>query len=358
MQHADDSLEIAPAAWRRPGVVFVMYAYRLVVALLVATPFSLVFGAAVGGYPRGDAVLFDEGGLLLAEVIRRSNTAIPAVALSALLLLVVASFASIMPLAALIGALGTKGRVRARDVGAFALRPVGPFALLFGAFAVVQAIAFAIVSAIGGAISRRPMFDAPAADRVKFAFTLVALLVVLLIGVIHDLARVAVVRDELGFRASLRRAWRTFTKSHVYVMGAWAVRGALGALGIYAALSVGSRLGVDSTAKVVLGFLVYQASIILALFLRASWLASAIRHVDRARPVVVAEPEPELPAVEPVKPESEAAAMVHVGPATAEAPEIAELPKENPVNGAAATLVHEVPPAENPDAADNLDARA
>jgi hypothetical protein len=181
---------------------------------------------------------------------------------------------------------------------------------------------------------------------------------VLLIGVVHDLARVAVVCDELGFRASLRRAWQTFKKSHVRVVGAWAARAALGALGIYAALSLVSRLGVDSTAKVVLGFLVYQASIILALFLRASWLASAIRHVDRARPIVVAEQDVEPVAVEQVKPESDAAAFVHVEPAVGEVPEVAEPSKESPANGPTATPVPEVPLAENPDATDNLDARA
>jgi len=346
MEHADDRLEYAPAAWRRPGVVFVVYAYRLIVALLVATPFSLMLGASVGGYPRGDAVLFDEGGLLFVETIRRSNYAIPPMAMSALLLLVVASFASIMPLAALIGALSTKGRISGRDVGAFALRPVGTFALLFGAFAVVQALVFAILSAIGGAISRRPMFDAPSADRVKIGFAIFALLVVLVVGVFHDLARVAVVRDELGFRASLRRAWQTIKKAHIKVLGAWAIRAALGALVMYAALSFGSRLGVESSAKVVLGFLVYQASIILALFLRTSWLASAIRHVDAARPTVVAEPE-----VEPV-------AVAQDEPVAVKAPEVAEPHEENPTNGAAASAAFDGAAAENPDAADNLDARA
>lgn len=351
MQHVDDSLEQAPAAWRRPGVVFVMYAYRLVVALLVATPFALMFGGAIGGYPRGDAVLFDEGGLLFVEAIRRSSSAIPPLVASALALLAVASFASIMPLAALIGALATKGRIKARDVGAFALRPVGTFALLFGAMAFVQAVLFAIVTAIGGAISRRPAFDAPGSDRVKFGFTIVALLVVLLMGVFHDLARVAVVRDELRFRGALRRAWQTIKKSHVHVLGAWSVRAILGAIVIYAALSFASRLGVESKTKVALGFLVYQASIILALFLRASWFASAIRHVDRARPVVASEPEPEQ-----VVPQLVALTVAEV--LVVEPPEVGSAPEENPPKDDMASAAPDVAPPEISDTADNLDARA
>ncbi len=350
MQNTEYLLEQTPAAWRRPGVVFVMYAYRLVVSLLVATPFAVMFGGAIGGYPRGDAVLFDEGGLLFVEAIRRSRLAIPPIMLSALVLLAVASIASIMPLAALIGALATKGRITARDVGSFALRPVGTFALLFGAFAFVQAIVFAILSAVGGAISRRPSFDAPSADRVKFGFTLVALLLVLLVGVFHDLARVGAIRDGLRFRAALRRGWHTLKKSHVHVVGAWGVRAILGAIVIYAALSVVSRLGVDSSAKVALGFLVYQASIILALFLRASWFASAIRHVDDARPVVAPELEPSEAVSTLVEPTVAEVLAV-------EAPEVASLPEENRTDDDVAPAAPEGLPPGNSDTADNLDAR-
>jgi hypothetical protein len=348
MQHADDSLEQSPAAWRRPGVVFVMYAYRLVVALLVATPIAAMFGSAVGGYPRGDAVLFDEGGLLFVESMRRSSAALGPIALSVFVLLAAASIASIVPLAALIGALTAKGRITARDVGAFALKPVGTFALLFGAMAFVQAIVFAIIAGIGGAISRRPMFDAPVADRIKFSSAIVALIIVLLLGVLHDLARVAVVRDELRFRAGIRRAWQTLKKSHVHVLGAWGVRAALALLVIYAALSVGSRLGVDSSAKVAVGFVVYQASIILALFLRASWFASAIRHVDRTQRAVVAEPEP-VPA---------RSLSMSVEPAVPETPEIASVSEKNATDGDAASEAPAGTTEENSDASDNVDARA
>jgi hypothetical protein len=353
MQSADESLEHAPAAWRRPGVVFVMYAYRLVIALLAAIPFAFLFGSATGGFPRGDALLFDDGAFFLGETMRRSGPALTPIFTGALVLIAVATMASIMPLAALIGALSTNGRLRARDVGAMALRPVGTFALLFGAFALVQAILFAIFSGIAGAISRRPSFTAPTADKSRWAILLLGLLVVCLLGVWHDLARVAVVRDELRFRVALRRGWRTLRTSHVHVIGAWAARASLGLIAIYAALSIGSRLGVDSTAKVVSGFLVYQASIILALFLRASWLASAIRYVDRSRPVVVANPEPELPIAETAAPVE---APVVDAPVAEDVPQ--EKPASDPTNGEAlSALVPEMSP-ENSAVSDNLDARA
>lgn len=353
MQHAEECLELAPAAWRRPGVVFVVYAYRLVVAALVATPFAVMFGAAAGGYPRRDAVLFDDGGFLFIEAMRRSSAAMPPVTIGALTLLVVASFAGIVPLAALIGALGVKGRVTARDLGAFALRPVGTFALLFGAFAAVQGIVAAIVMAIGGAIARRPAFDAPGADRVKFVFAIVALVVVLVIGIVHDLARVAAARDALGFRASIRRGWRTLKTSHLRVFGAWSVRAALGALMLFAGFSVALRIGVDSGAKVAAGFLVYQASVVVALFLRASWLASAIRHVDAARPVVDASPEPQetvATSSSPVVAEPEAF--------VANEPVLDAPPEKNPSDEMHPPAESDAANTENSDPADNRSADA
>lgn len=350
MQPADDSLEHAPAAWRRSGVVFVVYAYRIVVALVVAIPFALMFGAALGGFPRADALLFDDGGLFLAEVLRRSSPALTPLFSGAVTLVAVAALASIMPLAALIGALSTKGRLTARDVGGMALRPVGTFALLFGAFALVQALVFAIFSGIAGAVARRPSLAAPSADRARWTILLIGFLVVCLLGVWHDLARVAVVRDELRFKVALRRGLRALRTNHVRLVGAWAVRALLGVFTIYAALSIGSRLGVESMPKVVIGFLVYQASIVLALFLRASWLASAIRHIDETRPVVVLDPEPELPEASKAEPaDVEAPANDEVTP---------EKPASDPTNGEA---LPDVPPELSPgisDAPDNLDARA
>lgn len=350
MQPADDLLEHAPAAWRRPGVVFVVYAYRVLVAFLVAMPFALLVGSALGGYPRADALFFDDGSLFFAEVIRRSNTALPPLFSGAITLIAVATLASILPLAALIGALSTKGRLTARDIGAMALRPVGTFALLFGAFAFVQAIVFAIFSGIAGAVAKRFSSDVSTGDRVRWTILLVGFLFVCVLGVWHDLARVAVVRDELRFKVALRRGLRTLRANHVRVVGAWAVRAVLGVIAIYAALSIGSRLGIESTGKVVLGFLVYQASIILALFLRASWIASAIRHIDQSRPVVVVAPEPELPEA----PKNE--------PTNVETPVSEEVTPEKPVstptNDEALADVSTEPTPGISETPDNLDPRA
>ena len=97
----------------------------------------------------------------------------------------------------------------------------------------------------------------------------------------------------------------------------------------------------------------YQGFTILALFLKASWFASAIRHIDQTRPMIVSEREPQP---EP----HDVVAAVEDAP-VAEPP--AEVPpsKKNPVP-VEAPLVESMAidgsMPEKSDAPENLDARA
>jgi len=331
MDLSAETLEDRPAAHKRPGVISLIFAYRLIAALLLAWPFAVIVGRAVGAYPTGDAVLFEPGSMMLIEVVRRTREAMPPAFGSALLASLVLAFLGLLPLAALISALGTKGRVRARDLGAWALRPFGTFALLLGVASVVQAILAAIIFGIGGSIARRSSFDAREGDRVRIIVAIVALLVVLLIGVFHDLARVASARGELGVRGSIRVAFTTLRRSPGSIFVAWGSRAALGAIALAASIVIGSRVGLERGGQVALGFLVHQGAIFAALFLRASWLAFAVSHVDLAlAPRASAE---EAPAAEPAAIEDEA--------------EAAEVPAPAPLL-AVEGLALAVPPEENP----------
>ena len=61
----------AMRARRRPVAIFAYYIYQLAVSLVVAWPVSRALAAAFGGHPRGDAVLFDDGGWALARAALR-----------------------------------------------------------------------------------------------------------------------------------------------------------------------------------------------------------------------------------------------------------------------------------------------
>ncbi|MDI3283930.1 hypothetical protein QHF83_11580 [Polyangium sp. 15x6] len=313
MNHAQGTIEERPLARKRPGVVLLAYAFRLVAAFLIAWPYAVTLGGAVSGHPRGDAVLFDQGGMLLLEALRRSTGALRPATSSSLLLFVLVCFLSLLPLAALLGALGAKGRVTARDLGAWALRPIGTFSLLLGAAAIVEAILGGVVIGIGNAVARRETIDLRAADQIRIGFVAGALLLVLFVSVFHDLARVAAVRGELGFRASIKRAFAALRNAPLSLLVGWSSRAALGAVLLGAALVVASRIGVERQSQVFAGFLVHQASVLAVFFLRASWLAAAIRHVDRVLPKTMTEPLvpaslPETPAENDAEPPQDALA--------------------------------------------------
>ncbi|UQA55954.1 hypothetical protein [Polyangium aurulentum] len=273
-------IEAHPVARKRPGVVMLYYAYRLAVALLVAGPFALLLGRAVSGYPRGDALLFDPGGLLFVEALRQTREALPPLAAGTVALLLLAAFVGLLPLAALIAALGERGRVTAGFLGERALRPVGTFALLLGAAMGVQVVVSIIVVAVTGALSRRPGLDDRAFDQVWLGGAAVGFVLVLAVGVFHDLARVAAVRGDLGLRDAILCALDAARRAPGRIASAWLWRSALAAFALGAAVVIGSRIGVHLPGRLVASALVHQLGVLGAVFLRASWLAYAIHQVD------------------------------------------------------------------------------
>jgi hypothetical protein len=298
-----------PAAHKRPGTILLVYAYRLVAALLVAGPLALLFGGAVSGYPRGDAVLFDPGGLLLVDTMRGVLPALSTVGTTAAVLFALASFLGLLPLAALIAALGEKGRVTPRFLGDRALAPIGAFTLLLGLVTVAQVLAALLIVSVTESIARRGSLGAREADEVRLIGAGVALVVVLLLGVLHDLARVAAVRCSLGPLSSLSRALAAVRRAPLRVALGWAWRAALGLVAFAVAAALGTRIGVASRAQILMSALVHQGAVLAAVFCRASWFTEALRRVDavstfpRESLPPAAEPAP-LPQAEPPAPPS------------------------------------------------------
>jgi hypothetical protein len=305
-------IEAHPMARKRPGVVLVYYAFRLAIALFVAGPFAILIGRAVGDHPRGDAVLFDPGGMLLIEALRRTREALPPLGAEVVVLFVLAAFAGLLPLAALIAALGERGRVTAAFLGERALRPVGALALLLGAAMGAQVVVGLLVMAVTGVFARRPGLDVRASDQAWLGGTAIALLLVLAIGVVHDVARVAAVRGDLGLRGALLCALDTVRRAPGRVATAWLWRSLLAVFALGVASVIGSRIGVERPGQLVSGALVHQAAVLAAVFLRASWLAYALRHVDAAlardtlEDVFATDPAPaSVPEPAPAEPEGD-----------------------------------------------------
>ncbi len=268
------------AVRRRLGVVLLVYLWRLATALVIAAPAAAAVQDTVGGYPAGDADLFTPGSVLLVEVARLARPAVSGLATEASLVALFASFAGLVPLIALLSALGRPGRLDGRAVGAAVGRHLGTLALLLGLALLAQAVAGALAIALGGSLVGKLALQGPADDLLLLGVVAAALSLVGVLGVVHDLARVQAVHRGRGLYDAVAGALELMRRSGGRAVIAYAWRAALALLALAGAFAVAPHG--PSRAALVGAFVVHQAAVVVAVLLRASWLAAAMRLADAA----------------------------------------------------------------------------
>jgi hypothetical protein len=118
-------------------------------------------------------------------------------------------------------------------------------------------------------------------DLARASFRVIALLLVAIVAVVHDLARAAAVSRELPALRAVLAATDVFRLAPWRAAGAWAIRGGAGILLVMVAAWVTSRLGVETGPRFAMVTLLHQAIVFALLLLRASWLRSAVVLVTR-----------------------------------------------------------------------------
>jgi hypothetical protein len=265
------------SAHHRVGFVVAAYAYRLVASLVVALPFAVGTQSVVGRHPRGDAVLFDDGATYLLELLRVTRAALPAGALLFTLGVLVASVAGLWVFAALVLAMTSRGRWRLGSVMAEAARPLGTLVLLSGATLLAQALVWGLLAVASGVTAAYWVDEGPRGDLVKvFAVAWPGLLVIPL-GVMHDLARVEVVLEGKGPLRAVAAASRAVRRRFFALLGAWTPRAAAALAAIFCAGAIATRVGALDGAAFALTLAVHQLALLFATAARASWLSAAIR---------------------------------------------------------------------------------
>jgi hypothetical protein len=266
---------------RRLDVAFAVYLLHAAVALTIAWPLSRILADPVMAYPRGDRLLFDPGGLYLVEALRltRSDLTYAAEGMSFGALL--ALYLGLLPLGALIRSLGAEQKLTPPALMAHGVRFFGPMSLLLGLSLVIMALACGVPIVIGSLLDTkiRASLGDRGGDLVEAAFYLVALGVLAVIGVVHDLARTAAVTRELPALQAARAGARTLRAWPAEAFGGWALRGLLALLLVTAAARTTTLIGIETNAKLVAVALVHQAAALALVFLRADWLALATRLV-------------------------------------------------------------------------------
>jgi dienelactone hydrolase len=111
-----------------------------------------------------------------------------------------------------------------------------------------------------------------------------ALLAAGAVAIVHDLARVSAVHEERGFYVAAARALAVARAAPLAATWACASRAALALAALLGAVFLVASLGLSSGGRVALAFAAHHAGLAAAAWLRASWLAAAIRLLERAAP--------------------------------------------------------------------------
>jgi len=278
------TLEGPVSPLRRPLGVSLYFATHAACALLLALPtLSLVTGTGIGRFPEGDRLLFQPGGVLLAEVARVVAPAVSAHTASSLGSATLLGILLLLPHAALLVALSRSERQSQAAVWGRAVGHLPALLSLSGLALLAQAIVFFAALTLAGSVKESLEKTTPrSADLAYLAVVAFGLLVTLVVGLVRDLGRAAAVREWLGSKMALLTGLKTLARTpgrYLLAWGAPALAGlALVALGAVSttALDV-SRPG---AWRVWMVALVHQLVAYALCWCRAFWLSASLGSND------------------------------------------------------------------------------
>jgi hypothetical protein len=268
--------------------VLMVWLFRVGAGLAVSYPTARVVGVFIPpAFPTSDAALFEPGGLYAVEAVRLGGRAITASLEGSGFVFLLGSIAACFPLAiALTGLLHpdeSVGRLARR-----AAEAMPSLVVLGGTFALLQTIGMAIVA--GGIAtfsgSLDAVMDEPLADICVWLVALAATLPVVGIGLIHDLARAAVLRHETRARGAMFAALGVVRRMPRIVVARWffpAIAG-VGLVGVAAFVSGALDVSRPGAARVAGVFMLHQATVLGLVVLRLFWLGEALRLVGPPLP--------------------------------------------------------------------------
>lgn len=264
-----------PALWDRPWAVGAYLGFTALVGLAFAAPLASAIGAAVGSYPRGDVELFDRGGVMLLEVVRSLETQLPVISAAWIVISVAALPASLVVLAFCLAIVGAPAEPRPSDALAKAVRAFPTLVLLGLVSLVAAALVVALVMLGGGSIVRSIWPVAPARDVARWGLTALALVLLAVWGIFHDLARAAAVTRSANVYSALSAAFRAVRRRPARAFGSYALRALVGTGAVTASAWLGVAIGEGAPGAVLAMAVVHQLGLAVAGLFRLSWLSQA-----------------------------------------------------------------------------------
>ncbi len=243
---------------------------------------AAIAGGAVGAWPGGDLVLFEDGGLMLSETIRLHATGIRGVGLQAVLLGVAMIPVGLVTSTLLMVSLDEKERESASRVFARCgqhLWPITVAWLVMTSFAAgigwvfhlgLDAVRASLESSLG----------ARGGDLASMTVNGLAALSLLVATIVHDLVRATIVRKRVGAVDAIAIAFGMAKAHPIGIAVAWWPRAAGALLLAIAGWEVGKRIG-SASHGVAATMLAHQAIAFACVALRASWLSRAMDLVEQ-----------------------------------------------------------------------------
>jgi hypothetical protein len=269
----------------RPRALLGVWAWQSVLALLASWPASALVRASYGRHPLGDAALWDAGALPLLGLIAREANGVRAATGAACVVLALGVLAGLVPLAALMIAMANAmpdgraiGAARALAAALRAFRPFGRLLLLVG---IAQGLVVGVALLFGeGTQAWAGALGEARSQQLAIAIGGAILLGAVVLGVMHDLARAAVVRLELGAASAFSVGARAFRRAPIAVSWSWIWRAIASIVPIVGVAVLADRLGGRGGLALVVLAVAHQAVVLARVALRASWLAKALRTID------------------------------------------------------------------------------
>lgn len=272
-------------ARRHPWVVVGLWAWQTVLAAGVGWPAASLVCASYGACSAGDALLFEPGGRALLDFVWRGARNLATLTTTTEIVLAVGIISSASTSAAAMVAIAyarngrrTAGALRSL-LGALRATPTLWFV------GVVVAVAQGCLLAFGGgalAIADgwlESSIGLARTQQLDVAIGAVFVLAATGIGVVHDLARAAVVRLEVRAANALVLGATTLGRNPLSVWWSWAWRASAGIVPAVACVLVTTALGGRSGWSVLLIAFLHQSAVLSRAALRTSWLAHALRLV-------------------------------------------------------------------------------
>jgi hypothetical protein len=274
-------------ARHHPRAILGVWAWQAAVASLASWPAASLVRAAYGNDPRGDSVLWTPGSHALLDFLWREAHGISAVVRGAAVVLLASAVAGLVPTAALMVAIA--GAEAPKEVSFSravrdGVRAFPALMLLLVVVTVAQTIAVGagvLAGDLTAGWTHAGLGEAHA-QGLGAVVSLPFLVLAAAIGVTHDLARAAVVRRSVSGMRALAAGAFEFAAAPVSLGWSWGWRAVVALALIAVVAPFAGHLGGRGGAALVLLAVLHQTVVLGRVALRASWLATALRHAPGA----------------------------------------------------------------------------